>query len=618
MSEFHFLRPWWLIALIPTLLLVISLWRHRSKGSSWNKVIAPHLLQRLWLDSPGKHSRLPLILLGLGWLLAILALAGPVWERLPEPVWQTQASRVLILDLSPSMNAADLAPSRLERARFKIQDILNSNREGRTGLVVFSAEPHTVAPLTDDGDTVANLLAALSTDIVPAAGDSVAPALELAGKLLKQANAIQGDVLLLSDGIADPAASFRAAQALQKQGYRLSVLAVGTAQGAPIPDNRGGTVMARLDAAALQELARTGGGEFSLLTADDSDLAKVLREPPRTSPGKQMDDSGVERWVERGVWLLPLLALIGAAGFRRGWLTAVVAVMVLPPPAEAFEWQDLWLRQDQQAARKLNQGQAKEAAEQFSNPAWRGMALYQSGDYAEAAKAFADSKEPSANYNRGNALAKGGQLEQAAEAYREVLEQQPDHADAKANLALVEKLLQQQKPQQQNQQQSDSSKQEQSDNNQDQASQQEQQSQSQQGKEGKHKQDSKQQEKGQQDGKQDDHKESPQQESSGAEKQNQAQADEQPQDSQEAARKDVEQQVEQQQESSDQKQLMPEQSNKQPTAENSSQAQPTEEKQLNEKEMAMEQWLRQIPEDPAGLLRRKFMLEHLKRKKSAE
>ncbi len=181
MSEFHFLRPWWFLALLPVIGLLVALWRSRAGGSAWRAVLDPQLLERLWLEPPGRVSRLPLWLLGLGWLLAVLALAGPVWERQPEPVWQTQSSRILILDLSTSMNAADLAPSRLERARFKILDILARSREGRTGLVVFAGEPHTVAPLTDDGDTIVNLLSALSTEIVPVPGDAGAPALQLAG-----------------------------------------------------------------------------------------------------------------------------------------------------------------------------------------------------------------------------------------------------------------------------------------------------------------------------------------------------------------------------------------------------------------------------------------------------
>ena len=453
LGEFQFLRPLWLLGLLPAALLLALLWRRRVAASIWQRVCEPHLLERLWLQPPGRVSRLPLMLLGLGWLLAILALAGPVWERKPEPVWQTQASRVLLLDLSTSMDAPDLAPSRLERARFKLMDILNQSLEGRVGLVVFAGEPHVVTPLTTDGETIVNLLPALRTDIVPAAGDAGAPALQLGLDLLTGAGVSRGDLLLLSDGLADPAAALSVAAELRRQGHRLSVLAVGTPEGAPVPAADGGFAgMARLDPAPLRELARTGGGAFSTLTADDLDLQRVLLPPVDFSPLGEEQEEGVEHWVERGIWLLPLLLLLAAAAFRRGWLAGLLLVCILPPPAHALDWQGLWQRSDQQAADALAAGQAEAAAARFRDPGWRGMALYQSGDYPAAAQAFAQDEGTDSVYNQGNALARAGELEAAVEAYRRVLDQVPEHADAKANLALLQGLLEKQQQQQQEQQ----------------------------------------------------------------------------------------------------------------------------------------------------------------------
>ncbi len=619
MSEFHFLRPWWFLALIPALLILAVLLRSRAEGSAWQAVFDRQLLERLWLEPPGALSRLPLLLLGLGWLLAILALVGPVWERQPEPVWRSQASRILILDLSASMDAADLAPTRLERARFKIMDILAKTRDGRTGLVVFAGEPHIVTPLTEDGDTIANLLSALSTDIVPAAGDAGAPALQMAGDLLEQAGVAHGDLLLLSDGLSDPAAALGVVRNLRDRGHRLSVLGVGTAQGAPIPRSDGGFAgMARLPAAPLKELARAGGGVFSLLTADDRDLGSVLLEPHRSTPLQEVQDSGVERWIEQGAWLLPLLLLLGAAGFRRGWLAGILAIVVMPPPAQAFEWRDLWLRPDQQAASALDQGQPEVAAHRFVDPAWRGMALYQAGDYSGAAQAFADSKGVEAGYNRGNALARAGQLDEAAEAYREVLEQAPEHADAKANLALVEKLQQQQPQQQQDQprgsQEEDAAQQQQT--------QQQQQSQSGEDKEqqaGGDPGDQSSGEDGEEEGPAEIEKEQgwadaggepveePAQQTdpgTGSEEQTMRPGQEQ-EDSMESARRDVADQARPQGRSNEEE--------RPPEGLASKDGEPP-----SEADVALDQWLRQIPEDPAGLLRRKFMLEHLRRQQERE
>ncbi|MDP1559109.1 MAG: VWA domain-containing protein [Nitrosomonas sp.] len=564
MSEFHFLRPFWFLALIPALWLLMALWRKQSAGTAWSSVFDSQLLARLWLESPGKSARLPLVILAIGWLLAVIILAGPVWERQPEQVWRSHMARVVILDLSPSMNANDVSPSRLERARFKLMDILARSTEGRTGLVVFAGEAHVVTPLTEDNETIKNLITALSTGIMPVKGDAATPALQMAGDLLNLTGIRQGELLLISDGIADPATALAQARKLREQGYRLSILGIGTEQGGTVRHD-GIAEFVRFNPEPLQELARAGGGTFSLMTTDDRDLNRLL---PTISPTRSFDQvasSGVERWVEHGVWLLPLLLLLASMAFRRGWLMGFAILMILPPPAHAFGWQDLWLRSDQQAQHSLNQGDPQTAAQQFRNPHWRGMALYETGDYEGAAQAFAESNDIEAEYNQGNALARTGDLHQAIAAYRKVLQQNPAHEDAKANLELLEKLQRQQSQQEgKDEGDFDPSPEETSDEH------------------NGHSDDSaRQQADDAQPGEQNtDQDQSEQPAEAHAEQQ---QADEQqsrdaPQDAMATDK-------------TDQDQTLP-----------------------SEEAIALEQWLRQIPEDPSGLLRRKFMLEHLQRK----
>jgi len=591
MSDFHFLRPMWFLALIPSVLILAALWYNRTRSSSWHAVFDRQLLTQLWIEPPGKLSRFPLVLLGAGWLLVIVALAGPAWERLPEPVWRSMASRILVLDLSASMMTTDLTPSRLERARFKIMDILEKSAEGRTGMVVFAGEPHIVTPLTEDAATITNLLGALSTDIIPEPGNTGAPALQMAGSLLQQAGLRYGDLLLLSDGLDDISASLAVARDLTAQGYRLSVLALGATQ----PDTD-----------ALKELARTGGGAFSMLTAGDHDLDDVLLELDQASSMQERMDTGmIERWIERGVWLLPLLLMLGAAGFRRGWLSGMLVILMLPPPAQAFEWRDLWLRSDQQAADALVQGQPAVAAQQFTDPSWRGMALYQAGDYAGAAKAFAESDDVNTGYNRGNALAKAGQLAKAAQAYREVLQRIPDHADAKANLALVEELLQQQQDQPQDNAQGDDQSQQPSQSGEDEM--QQNQGDDEDAAEGDSATENSAETTQDKDANQGGDESLSQQNlpDTGSHDQDKQTGQEQA-DVMESARQDVMDQVQQQdgqQENAD--------PTEQPVGE-MDESWPVD-KPYDETELALEQWLRQIPEDPSGLLRRKFMLEHLQR-----
>lgn len=568
MSEFHFLRPLWFLVLVPLLWLLIMLWRKQSSGTAWNTVFDQQLLAPLWLESPGKSSRLPLFLLAAGWLLAVFILAGPVWERQPEHVWRAQLSRVIILDLSPSMNADDVSPSRLERARFKIMDILARSNEGRTGLVVFSGEAHIVTPLTEDNATIINLITALQTEIMPTKGDNVTLALEMAGDLLNLTGIHQGELLLISDGIADPAAALTLVRDLRKQGYQLSVLGIGTEQGGAMYQD-GVAEFVYFNAAPLQALARAGGGKFSLITTDDQDLSRLLPDIKLTGTFDKVESSGIERWIEKAVWLLPLILLLAACAFRRGWLMGFAVLLIIPPPAHAFGWQDLWQRSDQQAQKQLHQGDPQTAAQQFRNPNWRGMALYEMGDYTAAAQAFAESDNV---YNQGNALAQAGELQQAIAAYQEVLQQNPDHQDARANLDLLEELLKQQPPQD-----DDSSPSEEGD------------------------------ESPSSEDKSDDMSDNPEDSTH----QDEAESSDDENSGDELSDKNSDQQQ------TDASQTEQDESDEQRDALEANRVDENHDLP-SEEDIALEQWLRQIPEDPSGLLRRKFMLEHLQRKQTRQ
>jgi Ca-activated chloride channel family protein len=299
------------------LLLAFIAWRllRQSSGTSaWESQCDPHLLARLLVHRTS-HHRLPLLLLAVGWTLAVFALAGPAWQKLPQPVFQAQAARVMVLDLSPSMNAPDLRPSRIDRARFKLLDLLARFREGQTGLVVFAGASFVVSPLTDDTKTIAALLPALAPELMPAPGDHAHAALRMADDLLSQAGIHgQGEIILVTDGYDDPAAVLETVNALRAHGRRVSVLAVGTREGAPIPlpdggflkDAAGAIVLPRLDSAALTELARQGDGRFARLSVDDRDIEALLSGQER--PGEVRQESSrqrsMDRWREEGPWLV--------------------------------------------------------------------------------------------------------------------------------------------------------------------------------------------------------------------------------------------------------------------------------------------------------------------------
>jgi Ca-activated chloride channel family protein len=462
MDDFHFLRPLWLAALPLGPLLAWSLWRRLHEGVQWREVCDPQLLPHLLVAPPSARRRWPYWLLASALIVASLSLAGPAWERLEQPVYRTLNARAVVLDLSRSMDATDYQPSRLTRARFKVVDILRRSRDRPVGLVVFAADGFIITPLTEDANTLISLLPAVDTDIMPAQGSRPDLGLKAAARMLERGGATRGEVILISDGVKGRRAEAQAAD-LRAAGFRVSVLAAGTPEGAPIPvqgggffkDLEGGIVVAMTDFDGLRAIATAGGGRFAALSSDDSDIDLLLTED--VPKPWELDLRAVERtseaWRDRGPWLALLLVPLAALAFRRGWLLLIpLAVGIVPLPARAVSWDDLWARPDQQASRALQRGDASHAASVARDPLWKGGALYRDGEYEDAADAFDQSEALTAHYNRGNALARAGRLDEALSAYDTVLEADPNHEDARHNRALVARLKEQVRQQSRQQQ----------------------------------------------------------------------------------------------------------------------------------------------------------------------
>jgi Ca-activated chloride channel family protein len=461
LSDFHFLRPLWLLALIPLALMLWRLLRAEGDGDAWRGLVDSHLLPRLLSGDTEMTSRLPLALLGLGWLLIVLALAGPVWERLPEPLYQARQFRVLAIDISPTMNATDLAPSRLVRARFELLDLLRQSAEGQTALLAYGAEPYVVAPLTRDVETIAAQVPILDTSLLPLPGARrEGLVLEKAGELLSQAGAPDGQVILLTDGLDHPVAAGEAAARLRAQGYRVSVLGFGTDKGGPVTgpdggflrDARGAIRLPRLDVTVLRRLADAGGGRYVSASPGDGDIRTLAPDRPGGALGHSGEaEAQAEQWREEGPWLLLVLLPLAALAFRRGWLAPPLLLVFLMPPSDAYAltWDQLWLRPDQQASRLLEHGEPDRAAELFQRPDWRAAAQYRASDYEQALKSLEAIDGPDADYNRGNALARLGRLDEAVAAYTQALTLRPGDTDARHNRDLVQGLLDQRRPERQ-------------------------------------------------------------------------------------------------------------------------------------------------------------------------
>lgn len=580
MDEFHFLRPWWLAALPVALWLVWMCLGGRDARGGWLKVVDA-ALQPFVLARPEAlaERRLPLIVAAAIAVVATVAAAGPTWERLPVPAFRSDEALVVAFDLSRSMDAQDLEPSRLARAKLKLLSLLDRRGSGQTALVVFSAHAFTVTPLTTDIRTIAALVNALQSDIMPSRGSFVEAGLDKAGALLEQTAMTEGDILLITD--ADVSAlAIDAAQDLRRAGFEVSVLAVGTEDGAPIPERSGGfvtdrtgqVVIPRLDVGSLRRLAEVGGGRFAQITADDRDLDRLFPRGPAALGDVAIDRGEQEEheadvWQDQGIWLTLLLLPLVAMGFRRGWVYAGLLVVLFPGTrADAFQWQDLWQRADQQGIEALTAGEPDRAAELFADPKWRAAAQYRAGDYPGSAQSLAGLADVTDYYNKGNALARSGELEAAIEAYDRALELEPTHADALYNRDLVSQLLEQQEQQQQNNAANGQQNQNQASSSADPSDQSQAQDSQSNNSEGETLADS----------------EQPEQSESG--------------DEQEDADGDTDEP------SADAEQQQPEPQQLAATS--------PEDVEEWADEQAADQWLRRIPQDPGGLLRRKFLYQY--------
>ncbi|WP_426702049.1 tetratricopeptide repeat protein [Rhodanobacter sp. Col0626] len=451
LQQFHFLRPWWLAALVALPLLWWLGARSDATQRALSRLVDAELLPHLLRGRAG-NRRLPLWLFALGWALCALALAGPSWNRISQPLYASRAAQVVAISLSQHMLSRDVAPSRLDRARYKAHDLLGSNRSGLNALIGYAGEAFVVAPLTSDAGSLDDLLDAMSPDTMPVDGDNAALAITRGAALIHDGKASGGSLVLITDQ-ADAAADAAARQA-SAAGVHVSVLGVGTTQGGPIPlsdggflhDAQGGMALARRDDAALGALAAAGGGIYVAMTTDHRDI-DALHAQLRTAPAVAMGGQVGDEWQDRGPWLLLPLLLIVALAFRRGWLLVLPLVLLplVPTAASATTWQDLWQRPDQQAAQALKQGHARQAQQLARDPAWRGAAAYRAGNYAAAAQSLRQARGADAAYNLGNALARQGEYRQAIDAYDRALKLEPGHADAQANRKAVEDWLRQQK-----------------------------------------------------------------------------------------------------------------------------------------------------------------------------
>ena len=575
--EFHFLRAGWIL-LIPISILIIFFFKRRMLTiGNWEKLIDKRLLPYVMSRRQLSDNQYKWWLISLISVLSIIALAGPTWERIEQPSFRTDQSLVIALDLSRSMNAQDISPNRLTRAKLKILDILERRQGAQVALIVYSANAFTVTPLTSDTDTIIALINSIDTSIMPSRGSYPALAIDKGLQLLNQASVSNGEIILVTDG-GITSDSFSSAQKLRDEGYRLSALGIGSMNGAPIPKETGGFItdstgqitISRLEVDDLKDLVEIGGGSYTSITSNDQDIDTLLSEV--YSAVRESDDSvTTDQWKEFGPWLLLIVVPFGSLLFRKGWVFVfLLTIMPIDNSVYALDWNDLWKTRDQQAKEAMESGDYDKAIELFEDSEWLAAAHYKAGNYRKSANGYNNNSNIDHLYNHANSLAKIGQFEEAIENYEKVIAEEPNAEDALYNLNLLKDLLSENQSSEENNDDGQSSEE---------ASTGEQ-SQQQNGDESE----------------QSDNEGNPKTGDSDDESDanpNQKLSNE---EDIEAIEKELERAAE-------------ENSNQEPQQEDNNES-GIEGRMAQEQQQAMEQWLRRIPDDPGGLLRRKFRYQY--------
>ena len=592
-DDFHFLRPLCLLAFFP-LVALIHFWVKKTHGrSKWLSAINSELLSVLIEDNAKSSGTWLKAALLFALFVSVIGLAGPTWEKLPQNVEQKNDALVILLDLSLSMLGEDIKPSRMIKAKQKVIDILRLRKEGLTGLIAYAGDAHSVVPLTDDNATIENLLVALDPTMMPVFGSNPEHAMTLAVELFSNAGMQEGRVLVISDGIDD----ISSVSKFRNSAFPISVIGVGTSQGTTIPidlpgegrrfikDPSNEPVIVRLEEDNLAQVANQSFGRYARLSIGEQDISRALSTSLPTEDASIKVEREFDTWADQGHWVTLLLLPLVLIGFRRGVLACLpiaLAIQMTPIPSHAQNstpagqstgdsrglsttqalgdlWAGAWLRGDQRGYQALAEGDNATAATLFTDPQWKAAADYKNGDWQRALNGFGapgDSNTSRSSrkaqfdtaYNKGNALAHLGQYDNAIKEYGVALAISPNDEDASFNKELVETLKEQKQQQEQEQQ-----------------------------KEGE--------------------EEQQQQE----EQDSSENSESQPNQEQESA--------EQQQNSESENQEQPSEKEQQQKETEAEQRDQESEADRDEKQEALEQWLRRVPDNPGGLLKRKFQYE---------
>lgn len=457
--DFNFAEPMWLLGLllIPAGWGWYKFWQYKSKQNTFglNKFIDPHLLPHLLIQTNNKNTKGKI-----GWLYALLvaciafALANPRWSFKELDAFQPTASMVILLDLSSSMTATDVSPSRIVRARQNIIDLLNLSKGMKIGLIGFAGNPHLISPITDDIQTIKTYVPALDTDLTAMQGNSLPAALKMAGDLLINEPGDKKSILLISDGnfVVDDLS--KEISVLNAHNIHTHVMGVGTTTGAPYKDKNGSlhklkgkVITSKLNVNKLQEIAKHGHGIYTEAKHNDLGLRLILTKAESADTEKVVAGK-IKQWNDQYyVFLIPAVIIMLYLMHTRVLFVLAIALLCygINDNLYAASLSDAFKNSEQKGKEMYANGNFLEAAETFIDPYRKGVALYRAGDFASAEQQFKlanrSTIKTSALFNAGNAQMRQRKWQSAIDSYEAVLAIEPENFAAQHNLEIARKML---------------------------------------------------------------------------------------------------------------------------------------------------------------------------------
>ena len=485
-SYFHFENGVFLtLLLIAATFIFLEIFLGKKIGLSIKKLrkfIDEHLIEHLLVgDKSKKNQFIKTIITTAIFSLLIIALANPRWGFTEIDSYKPNINLVLLVDLSRSMNADDEKPSRLERVKQEIKDIIDNIEGVNIGIVGFANNSHVISPISSDKNAIEYLLPSITTDLISVQGSNIKVALKAASNLLKTSDGGINYVILMSDG--DFENNIRKNQfdnSLENAG--LISYSFGKNQGAPMKEEDGSyykyggkIIISKLGEENLRNLS--GNENFIKSSYLDDDLNKLKNIIQKKKIAEKSKYQTIRIWDDKFYIPLIIAMIMLLPFFRKGSFFPVIIICFMV----SFSWPvqaksenedfseigtkitsgDIFRNKDQQAVKQFEENNFDAAYEGFSSSYNKGVAAFRKQNFEEAEKQFSTSGDGiDTQYNLANSQLMQMKLEEAIKNYEEVLAKNENHDDAKHNLEIAKKLLKNQKQQnKQNQNKNENKKQ---------------------------------------------------------------------------------------------------------------------------------------------------------------